>query len=63
MTFKEIFQLNRLVYKVKLDQSENDFFIFSDEEKTIQEKINEEKFSESEWNQEYELIYQSYVLE
>jgi hypothetical protein len=63
MTFKEIFQLNRLVYQVKLDQSENDFFIFSDEEKTIQEKINEEKFSESEWNQEYELIYQSYVLE
>ncbi len=63
MIFKEIIASNRSVYKIKLDKSENDYFIFFEEKKVDAEKISDEKFSVAEWNQEYELIYQSYVLE
>ena len=60
---KELFQLNRLVYKIKLDNSENDFLFFPEEEKAAEYKMENEKFLVNEWDQEYELIYSSYVLE
>jgi hypothetical protein len=63
MTIKEIFHLNDFLNKIKLDNSENDFIIFHEEEKTIPEKMKDEKFSVSEWNQEYELIYSAYILD
>ena len=64
MTFKEIFHLNNILHKIKLDNSE--------ENQVIVEKVNgksdedfrdDNKFSGNGWNQEYELIYMSYVLE
>jgi len=63
MSIKEMFNFNSLRQKIKLDDSENDFIVFQEEKKSETEKVSEEKFSVSEWNQEYELIYSSYVLE
>ena len=63
MSIKEIFNFNSLRQKIKLDDSENDFIVFQEEKNSETEKVSEEKFSVSEWNQEYELIYSSYVLE
>jgi hypothetical protein len=63
MTFKEIFHINDFSQKIKLDNSETDFIYFQEKEKIVDEAIKEEKFSANEWNQEYELIYSSYVLE
>lgn len=63
MTFKEIFHFNNIFHKIKLDKSEKDSFVQKKEEKAIEEKTEDEKFLSSEWNQEYELIYLSYVLE
>lgn len=63
MTFKEIFHLNNFLHKIKLDKSEENQSI---EKKSDNEKFDDdfdEKFYENEWNQEYELIYLSYVLE
>lgn len=63
MTFKEIFHLNNFLHKIKLDKSEENQSI---EKKSDNEKLDDdfdEKFYENEWNQEYELIYLSYVLE
>ena len=63
MSIKEIFNFSSLRQKIKLDDSENDFIVFQEEKNSETEKVSEEKFSVSEWNQEYELIYLSYVLE
>jgi len=63
MTLKEILHINDFSQKIKLDNSENDFIFFQEKEKIIDEVIKEAKFSVTEWNQEYELIYSSYVLE
>jgi hypothetical protein len=63
MTFKEIFHINDFSQKIKLDNSETDFIYFQEKEKIVDEAIKEEKFFANEWNQEYELIYSSYVLE
>lgn len=63
MTFKEIFHINNFLHKIKLDKSEENQSI---EKKSDNEKLDDdfdEKFYENEWNQEYELIYLSYVLE
>jgi len=62
MTFKELFNLNNIRQKIKLDNSENDFIIFNEEENEAEQKSDLEKYS-NEWNQEYELIYSSYVLD
>ncbi len=63
MIFKEIFYLNDFLHKIKLDKSENESSILQSEEKVIEEKFEYEKFAVNEWNQEYELIYLSYLLE
>jgi len=63
MSFKEIFNLNNLSQKIKLADSDNDFIVFQEEKKSETEKLSEEKFSVSEWNQEYELIYSAYILD
>jgi len=63
MTFKEIFHFNNLLHKIKLDKSENDLAITQEEENIFKVKPEDEKFIGNEWNQEYELIYLSYVLE
>lgn len=62
MTIKELFHLNNFRQKIKLDDSENDFIIFREEEKPDEQQSDSEKYS-NEWNHEYELIYSSYVLE
>jgi hypothetical protein len=63
MTFKEIFQFNNLFHKIKLDKSEKNFAVVQGEGTTIKEKVEDEQSQGNEWNQEYELIYLSYVLE
>jgi len=63
MTFKEIFHFNNIFYKIKLDKSEKDFAVVPGEEKIFEEKVDDEQSQGNEWNQEYELIYWSYVLE
>ena len=62
MIFKEHFNMNNIRQKIKLDNSESDFIIFREEENKEEQKSDPEKYS-NEWNQEYELIYSSYVLE
>jgi hypothetical protein len=62
MLFKNIFNLNSLRQKIKLDNSENDFIVFQEEKNPDEQKVNNDKYS-GEWNQEYELIYSSYVLD
>ncbi len=63
MTIKEIFHFNSYLHKIKLDNTENDFIFFEEKEKSIDESMKDEKFLVNEWNQEYELIYSSYLLE
>jgi len=63
MTFKEIFHFNNIFHKIKLDKSENDFAVVQGEENIGKEKVDDEQSQGNEWNQEYELIYLSYVLE
>jgi hypothetical protein len=64
MTFKEIFHLNNIVHKIKLDKSEENQVIAEEvKEKSDEDFRDDNKFSGNEWNQEYELIYLSYVLE
>lgn len=64
MTFKEIFHLNNFFHKIKLDKTDENQIIeeYSENKKFDDDKVDE-KFSGNEWNQEYELIYLSYVLE
>ena len=62
MSFKEIFNLKSSRQKIKLDNSENDFIVFHEEKNPDKQKVKDDKYS-SEWNQEYELIYSSYVLD
>jgi len=62
MTFKEIINSKSLRQKIKLAESENDFIVFLEEQESDNQKVNDEKYS-NEWNQEYELIYSSYVLD
>jgi hypothetical protein len=63
MTIKEIFQINSLLNKIKLDHSEDEdsknncMYVPGGCEQVVEE------IPENEWNQEYELIYLSYVLE
>jgi len=63
MTFKEIFHFNNIFHKIKLDKSENEFAIVQGEDNIGKEKVEDEQSQGNEWNQEYELIYLSYVLE
>jgi len=64
MTFKEIFHLNNIFHKIKLDKSEENQVITEEVIGKSDEDFREDnKFSGNEWNQEYELIYLSYVLE
>lgn len=63
MIFKEIFHFNNIFHKIKLDKSENDFAVIHAEENIVNEKVEDEQSLGNEWNQEYELIYLSYVLE
>ena len=62
MSLKELLHLEKLRQKIKLDNTDNEFIIFRDEEIVEESKLKLEKYS-NEWNHEYELIYSSYVLE
>lgn len=62
MVFKDIFNLGSLRQNIKFDNSDYDFVVFLEEENPEDQKVNDEKYS-NEWNQEYELIYSSYVLD
>lgn len=64
MTFNEIFHLNNFFHKIKLDKSEENQVIAEEVKgKSDEDFRDDNKFSGNEWNQEYELIYLSYVLE
>jgi len=63
MTFKEIFHFNNYFHKIKLDKSEKDFAVVQVEGTINKENVEDENSQGNEWNQEYELIYLSYVLE
>ena len=63
MNLKEIFHFNNILHKIKLDHSEKGCSVNLAEELNMEEKRDDDKFYCSEWNQEYELIYLSYVLE
>jgi hypothetical protein len=64
MTFKEKFHLNNIFHKIKLDKSEENHVIAEEVKgKSDEDFRDDNKFSGNEWNQEYELIYLSYVLE
>jgi hypothetical protein len=63
MNIREIFNFKNSFYRIKLDNEKEetssnieDNFILNDEEEILNDLSNE-------WNQEYELIYLSYVLE
>ena len=62
MPFKDLFNVNSLRQKIKLDNSEHDFIVFHEEKNPEEQKVKDDKYS-GEWNQEYELIYSSYVLD
>ena len=62
MSIKELLHLNKLRQKIKLDNTENEFIVFHDEEKIEESRVEVERYS-NEWNQEYEMIYSSYILE
>lgn len=59
---KELLYPDKLRQKIKLDNTDNEFIIFRDEEIVEESKLNLEKYS-NEWNLEYESIYKSYVLD
>ena len=63
MTFKEIFHFNNPFHKIKLDKPEHDYLVLSEEEIVSSVKKDDVEYHVNEWNQEYELIYLSYVLE
>jgi hypothetical protein len=63
MTFKEIFHISNLFNKIKLDRPEVNQNLIDSNKLFFEEKKDNEKFPENEWNQEYELIYASYILE
>lgn len=63
MTLKEMLYLNNLIQKIKLDKSEKVKTTYLERELSSEEKNDVEYINSSEWNQEYELIYLSYVLE
>ena len=62
MSLKELLHLDKLRQKIKLDNTDNEFIIFRDEEIVEESKLKLEKYS-NEWNLEYESIYKSYVLD
>lgn len=63
MTFKEIFHFNNLLHKIKLDNSEENQVISEQKKEIIDNDLFDDNRLGNEWNQEYELIYLSYVLE
>lgn len=63
MTFKEIFHFNKLLHKIKLDNSEEKQVISEQKKEIIDNDLFDDERLGNEWNQEYELIYLSYVLE
>lgn len=63
MTFKEIFHLNNFLHKIKLDKSEENQVISEQKKEIIDNDLFNDDRLGNEWNQEYELIYLSYVLE
>jgi hypothetical protein len=63
MNIKEIFHFNNLFHKIKLYKPEHDYLVPSEEVIVSNVKKDDVKYHVNEWNQEYELIYLSYVLE
>ena len=62
MSLNELLHLDKLRQKIKLDNTDNEFIIFRDEEIVEDSKLKLEKYS-NEWNLEYESIYKSYILD
>jgi hypothetical protein len=63
MIIKEIFSLNNFFHKIMLDSTEVKIPVNSIELNNEEDKVEIKNFFGNEWNQEYELIYLSYVLE
>jgi len=63
MTFKEIFHINNFINRIKLDHSGTQQNLFEQQKNEDEDKRPEDKTQDNEWNQEYEMIYLSYVIE
>jgi hypothetical protein len=63
MTFKEIFHINNFINRIKLDYSGTQQNLFEQQKNEDEDKRPEDKTQDNEWNQEYEMIYLSYVIE
>jgi len=63
MNFKEIFHINNFFHKIRLDNSDKERQVIPDEKNSDEFDVEIKNVFRNEWNQEYELIYLSYVLE
>jgi hypothetical protein len=63
MNFTDIFHIDNFLQKIKLDSSEKEHQFKPGEENCDEFKVEIENVFGNEWNQEYELIYLSYILE
>jgi hypothetical protein len=63
MNFKEIFHFNNFLHKIKLDSSEKEHQLILNNCRGDEPEVEVENVFGNEWNQEYELIYSSYILD
>jgi len=63
MNFKEIFHFNNFLHKIKLDSSEKEQQLILNNCRGDEPEVEAENVFGNEWNQEYELIYSSYILD
>ncbi len=61
MNFRDIFHFNYLRSMIKLNEREDEEF--PESENDLQLTEDDDIIYVNEWRQEYELIYQSYILE
>jgi hypothetical protein len=63
MNIREIFNFKKSLYRIKLDDEKEETSSNSEDNLTLNTEEEIQKELSNEWNQEYELIYLSYVLE
>jgi hypothetical protein len=63
MNIREIFNFKNSFYRIKLDDEKEETSSNREDNLTLNTEEEIQKELSNEWNQEYELIYLSYVLE
>jgi len=63
MNIREIFNFKNSLYRIKLDDEKEETSSNREDNLTLNTEEEIQKELSNEWNQEYELIYLSYVLE